>query len=293
MTDPPKLTIRQRVLAVLRGRKPDRIPLISRLDFWYNGLKYQGKLPAGYCDMPLAEIHRKTGFGHEEWFFPCALRLHGAELVIKHEGREIFRQTNPEVTNFPSLWGMAPSDRPGTTDIEIITPVGRLESRQKLLVESLESGAWRPMTVIHPIRDASDYHTCEYLLEHCEFVPRYSGYFQRENAIGEGGFLVPMLNRSPFQCLLLDGLGEINMFYALHDTRVQVERLMELMDEVNRYILNSLADFEVPYIEFCENVDASMANPLLFKNIYCRHTRLMPAFCTRRARSWARTSTAT
>src|SRR5512133_3124986 len=82
ITEPQKWTIRQRLLAVMEGRKPDRIPLISRLDFWYNGLKYQGKLPSGYSGLSLREVHRKTGFGQEEWSFPCALRLRGAQLVI-------------------------------------------------------------------------------------------------------------------------------------------------------------------------------------------------------------------
>jgi len=264
MTDHQRMTIRQRLLAVLQGRHPDRIPLISRLDFWYNGLKYQDKLPANYNDLSLADVHRRIGFGQEEWYFPCALRLREAELILRHERREIYHQTDPEVTNFPSLWGMIPSDRPGTTEIEIRTPVGRLIYRQQLLVESLESGAWRPLTVIHPIRDASDYRTFEFLLEHTEFVPRFAGYLERDAFLGEGGFLVAMLNRTPFQCLLLDGLGEINLFYALHDNPKPVERLLKLMDEVNRHIVYSLADFQVPYIEFCENLDASMANPRLF-----------------------------
>jgi len=274
MTDPQRWTVRQRLLAVLQGHRPDRIPLISRLDFWYNGLRYQGRLPAGYSDLTLAEIHRRTGFGQEEWYFPCALRLRGAELVLMHEGREIYHQTDPEVTNFPSLWGMIPSDRPGVTDIEISTPVGKLSYRQQLLVESLESGAWRPLTVAHPIREEEDFRTCEYVLEHSEFVPRYAGYFERDAGIGEGGFLVPMLNRTPFQCLLLDGLGEINLFYALHDSPDRIERLLGLMDEVNCHILNSLADFRAPYVELCENIDVSMANPRLFKKY------LLPAYQT-------------
>jgi hypothetical protein len=167
---------------------------------------------------------------------------------------------------------MVPSDRPGTTDIEITTPVGRLFSRQKLLIESLESGAWRPLTIIHPIREEVDFKTCEYLLEHCEFVPRFEKHFQRDSMIGEGGFLVPVLNRTPFQCLLLDGLGEMAMFYALHDSPGRVERLMALMDEVNSHTLQCLNDFQVPYIEFCENVDVSMANPRLFSQY------LLPAY---------------
>ena len=39
---------------------------------------------------------------------------------------------------------------------------------------------------------------------------------------------------------------------------------MGLMDEVNHHILQSMADFHVPYVELCENVDVSMANPRLF-----------------------------
>ena len=272
MPGPQDWTIRQRLLAVLQGRKPDSIPLISRLDFWYNGLKYQGKLPPSFSDLSLAEIHHQVGFGQEEWCFPCALRLRRAELILRCEGREIFHQSDPEVTNFPSLWGMVPSDRAGITDIEIKTPVGRLTYRQQLLVESLETGAWRPLTVLHPLREDGDYRTFEYLLEHCEFVPRYETYFQRAAGIGEGGFLVPMLNRTPFQCLLLDALGEINLFYALHDNPAPVARLLRLIDEVNRHILRSLDGFDVPYIEFCENVDASMANPRLFRQY------LLPAY---------------
>jgi hypothetical protein len=262
--DTQKITIRQRLLSVLQGRKPDHIPLISRLDFWYNGLKYQKKLPEKYQDLSLEEIHAQICFGQEEWYFLYRLRLLGAELTLTCEGEEIYHQTNPEVTNFPSLWGMVPSDRPGTTEIEIKTPVGTLFSQQKLLVESLESGAWRPLTTIHPIRNENDFIVCEYLLEHSEFVPAFSGYQKREKKIGENGFLVPMLNRTPFQCLLLDGLGEMNLFYALHDNPIRVERIFRLMDEVNRNILENLAEFNIPYVEFCENLDVSMANPKLF-----------------------------
>ena len=63
MVDLQPMTIRQWLLAVLQGRKPDPIPLISRLDFWYNGLKYQDKVPADYRDLSLADVHRRTGFG--------------------------------------------------------------------------------------------------------------------------------------------------------------------------------------------------------------------------------------
>jgi hypothetical protein len=67
-------TIRDRVLGVLEGRKPDRIPFIDRMDFWYRGMRIQGKVPEPFRGMSLPEIHRKIGFGQEDWFSPCAFK---------------------------------------------------------------------------------------------------------------------------------------------------------------------------------------------------------------------------
>jgi hypothetical protein len=167
---------------------------------------------------------------------------------------------------------MIPAERAGVTDIEMITSVGRLVFQQRLLPESLASGASRPLLTIHPLRGPEDFRTYEFILEHSEFVPRFEAYFQRQAQLGEFGYLVPMLNRVPFQGLLLDALGEIPFFYALHDQPTGVARLLALLDEQMADTLGQLADFQVPYVEFCDNIEASMTNPRLFSQ------RLLPAY---------------
>ena len=39
------MTDRERILAVLDGKPPDRIPWVPRLQLWYNARVAEGKLP--------------------------------------------------------------------------------------------------------------------------------------------------------------------------------------------------------------------------------------------------------
>jgi hypothetical protein len=210
-------------------------------------------------------MHQKVGLGQEEWFFPCALKLHQVEMIIRFNDQEILHETDPEVPNFPTLWGMVPAERAGVTDVEMITPVGKLSFQQRLLPESLASGASRPLMSRHPLQSPDDYHPFSFILEHSEFVSRFTGYFHRQAQLSESAYLVPMLNRVPFQGLLLDAFGEIPFFYALHDEPRVIVRLLTLLDEQMTDTLHHLADFPLPYVEFCDNIEASMTNPPLFR----------------------------
>ncbi len=72
--------------------------------------------------------------------------------------------------------------------------------------------------------------------------------------------------------MLLEYIGELNLFYALYDNPAQVQRLLELLDEQMLEILNQLAGFAWDYVEFPDNLHSLMTNPKLFAQ-YC-----LPAF---------------
>ena len=57
------MTNRERLLAIMDGRPPDRIPWIPRLLLWYNAHKKAGTLPARYRGMTLRQIERDLGVG--------------------------------------------------------------------------------------------------------------------------------------------------------------------------------------------------------------------------------------
>lgn len=95
--------MRQRVLAVLEGKKPDRLPFIDRIDFWYKGRSQVGKLPMEFQGMTLPEVHKRIGMGHQDWDYPYAIKYRKLEIILTLEGETIFHEVDPEITNFPTL----------------------------------------------------------------------------------------------------------------------------------------------------------------------------------------------
>lgn len=260
----PQSPIRQRVLDVLNAKKPDHVPFLDRMDFWYKGLRYQGKIPAPYTGQSLFDIHKTIGFGQEDWMWPVEFKFRTVEMVMSCEGQEIFHEYEPEVTDFPTLWGMVPTDRAGVTTTELIMPAGRLTVQHEISIESVISGTTRSHIITRPIRSEEDYRVYEYLIEHMEVRPRFQVFMQREEALNGFGFLVPMITRMPFQCLLYDAIGEVDLFYALHDSSGPVDRLLDVLDKQVLRVLEALADLSVPLVEFPDNLEGAMTNPRLF-----------------------------
>jgi len=57
------MTTRQRLLAILDGRSPDRIPWVPRLLLWYNARRATGTLPPEWEGLSLREVERSLGCG--------------------------------------------------------------------------------------------------------------------------------------------------------------------------------------------------------------------------------------
>jgi hypothetical protein len=217
--------------------------------------------------MTLDELHRAVGVGRLKFTVPFKYRLAGVELHATFNGEELTRQTDPVVENFPGLWDLVPTDRAGTTHTELITPVGRLSLTHMLLEEGVYNGT-DPYLKEHLVKDEADLQVVEYILERAEFVPAFEKIKTEEAQLGEGGLLVPLLQRIPFQQVLLEYFGEMNLFYALHDNPPMVRRLLDLLDRQLLAAIERLADLNVPYVEFPDNLHGLMTNPNLFRE-YC------------------------
>jgi hypothetical protein len=66
----------------------------------------------------------------------------------------------------------------------------------------------------------------------------------------------------------LEYLGEVHLFYSLHDYPELVRRLMRSLDRHMLMALESLAALDIPYVEFPDNLHGLMTNPKLFRE-YC------------------------
>jgi hypothetical protein len=279
-TNAQKMSIHERVEAVLRGEKPDRLPFIDRLEVWHRALTRAGELPEQYRDMPLTEIHRRVGMGQEVYMVPYALKMRGVEVITRFNGEVIFHESEPVMEFFCGLSEHVRSDVAGITEIELITPVGRLCNRHELLPDNIQSGT-EPYTKEHLIKQQEDYRIAEYIIEREEFIPCFEKVAQENQRLGGIGFVVPMMPRVPFQQVLLEFVGEIPLFYALKDHLKQVERLIKVLDVQMTDIIHKMAGLETLFIEFPDNLHGLMTNPRLFEKYslpyYQRYCQILHA----------------
>ena len=262
-----KLSIHDRVQAVLQGMQPDRLPFIDRMEIWYKSKCWSGSLPAKYHEMSLNEIHQSVGIGRQKFTAPYAFKLRNIEVVCTFENEIIFRDFEPVTEYFPAQWApdQIPRDKAGTTTIEYVAPVGKLSLAYEVAESMVTMGGVEPYLTHHLIKGEEDYRTAEYIIEHTEIIPQFDKIREDQHELGDNGFVVPCLHRIPFQQALLEYLGEVPLFTALYDSPQQLNRLIHLLDQQLMEILRQMADLPSIYVEFGDNLDGAMTNPKLFK----------------------------
>ena len=260
-------SMRQRALAVLRDEMPPRLPFITRLETWYKSHVRTGTLPERFRGMTLDELHAATAIGRLKFSSPVALCLHGVDVRAWFNGEQVYHAFEPVVENFPGMWDVVPTDRAGETITELITPRGRLSLRAKLLPENVRTGT-DPYLAQHLLQQDDDFSILEYILDRAEVVPQYQKIRDDEAQVGEHGLVVPLLYRIPFQQVLLEYLGEVPLFRALHDRPAPVRRLLEQLDRQMMQLIDAVASLDVPYVEFPDNLHGPMTSPPLFRE-YC------------------------
>jgi hypothetical protein len=261
------MTMHDRVLAVLHGQKPDHLPFVDRLEIWHKHHVRAGTLPAEFTGMSLTDVHRAVGIGRQKFVHCYGLKLHGVRLTATFEGEPMVCETDPVVEEFPLMSHLAVDDRPGVTSIELSTSSGRLRVQHEILASMIADGTATYLKE-HLVKDESDFRTVEAILERAEYVPYYERIYRLEEEIGGFGYVIPTVQRIPFQQLLLEYLGETALFYALYDDPQPVKRLLQVLDEHMMEILGCLKDFRRAYVEFPDNVTGLMTNPKLFAE-YC------------------------
>lgn len=244
------MTNRERLLAILDHKSPDRIPWIPRLQLWYDARRAEGTMPERFRGMSLREVERALRLGNPA----RAGRLY----------RERFT-ADLDVVAY----------RDGDTDVvEYRTPYGTAESR-RLKSAELTGYTERGLDLTHPITQEKDYDVWEYVVEHTYYEPIYESYLAYDREVGSDG--LPLVSAGaggnsltasgdcPFHHFLLYLAGYNQAYYELNDRTERVERLMRVMTDCDRerlwpIIANSPARLILHGVHF----DSQMTPPELF-----------------------------
>jgi hypothetical protein len=235
------VTNRERLLAILDGRPPDRIPWIPRLQIWYDAARLSGTLPAAYRQMSLREVERQV--------FGGTAARDGVIYRTRLEGVEVRTRQLSEME----------------TLTEYVTPVGTVSTRLRG-TQRLRQHAIQDAQVEFMLKGPDDYPVVEYLIEHTQYTSAYEEYQQYEQATGDDGY--PMVNCGdcPFHHWMRALVGYDQAFFHLNDHANLVERLVVLLaDRYKETVWKHMLDSPARLLMHGHHLSSQMTPPPLFE----------------------------
>jgi uroporphyrinogen-III decarboxylase len=231
---------RERLLAIMGGGTPDRIPWIPRLQIWHTAHTRLGTLPESLRGLSRRQIEATLGMGD-----PARDgRVFAAEQTGDVEVSQ--RQEGP------------------LTVTTCRTPVGtvRSASRTSTELEALGIGA---LEVEHMVKQPGDLAVVEYLVEHTHYRPTYEEYHAYEAAVGEHGYPMVSAGDCPFHYFLQKLAGYQQAYYLIADCPDEVEHLLTTMEEVEReYLWPVVAGSPAQLILHGYHFDSTLTPPPYF-----------------------------
>jgi hypothetical protein len=234
------VTNRERLLAIMAGESPDRIPWIPRLQIWYNAHMKQGTLPAQFEGMSLRQVERELGMG-------TAAR-DGRIFTLQQRG-------DIEVTR---------CEEGPTVLTTYRTPAGEVTSRYRSS-EDLDRVGIGALEVEHMIKGPEDFAAVEYMVTNQFYEPDYEAYRVYDEEIGDEGYPMTQVGDVPFHHFLQKLAGYERGYYLLADYPEKVEHLIGLMEELERERQwPVIADSPARMILHGVHFDSSMTPPQYF-----------------------------
>ena len=199
---------RQRLLAILAGRPPDRVPWIPRLELWYRARQLSHSMPEKWEGWTLRDIERDLGLGTPA--------RNGSIFQVEHRGVEIAerREGGKLITEYRTPVGMVRSVTVYTPDLDAQGLPGRVAE--------------------FPLKGPADYRVWEWIVEHTHYVADYDAYRAYDAEIGDDGLPMVSVGDVPFHEFAQRLAGYEYAYYQLADHRTEVEHLLAVMHEVQR-----------------------------------------------------------
>jgi hypothetical protein len=229
------MTPRARILALLKGERPDQVPWFGDLDYWASALIAQRTKPDGFKESAeYIQWHRSLGVGfYLQGYFPFRAVLDLQERLW-HEGSRRYR--------------------------ELVTPHGNLRECWEYLPDS-----YAEAPVEHLVKSERDLPALRYVYTHTSWEPDYDYAYRRLEQIGDQGILLCYLPKSPFMHLVALEAGIAAVTFAEAADPDEFAGTLAVMkssfDKAARISVRSPAEV----LMIPENLSAEMIGPRYFE----------------------------
>jgi hypothetical protein len=229
------MTPRERILALLKGNRPDQVPWFGDLDYWASALIAQGQKPAGFKESAeYIQWHRSLGVGfYLQGYFPYRAILDLQERTW-HEGSRRFH--------------------------ELVTPEGNLRECWEYLPES-----YAEAPVEHLVKSEEDLPALRYVYSHTFWEPDYGFARQRQAQIGDQGILLCYLPKSPFMHLVALEAGIAAVTFAVAAAPDEFAETLAVMRTAFDKAARIAVECPAEVLMIPENLSAEMIGPRYFE----------------------------
>ncbi len=227
------MTERERILTLLSGKQPDRVPWFGDLSYWTPYLRATGNMSARYGSEDYT-LHRDLGVGfYLQGYFPF---------------KEVRKNCTEEETR-----------RGDTVTKKITTPVGVLTSKSVYLPDSY---TWAVSE--HFVKDVEDLKIVRSLYENTEYVPDYAEAQSRFAKIGDNGVVLCYLPKSPFMEMTAILSSIEHLSYIISDEPDEFADTLAVMENAHDKAAQIALDSPAECLMIPENLSSEVVGKSFF-----------------------------
>jgi len=231
------MTERERLLMVLRGETPDRVPWFADLGHWFraeSGTQWN-LFSISNCTKEMADLHREVKAG---WYI---------EVGSLHE--EYYED---DVTREKEICGDRAIER-------YITPIGEISMIRK----------WNPISfswdiIKLMIENIQDLEILLYAVERRKFRPKFENWEHIEKIGGDVGLGFPSIPYTGLGVLISYYMGIENTIYAIYDEPELIGKYIKIHNEKQMELVDLYCNSPAPHILHGDNLSGDVQPPDLF-----------------------------
>lgn len=238
------MTERERLLHVLKGETPDRVPWFADLGHWFRAESGQqwDLFKVNNCTEEIAELHREVKAGwyievgslHEEYYEDDVVR---EKEIIGDRAIEKFLTRHGEI-RMERKWN----------------PVSYSWDITKLMVE-----------------DLNDLKILLYATERRKFRPKYENWQRIEEVGHDIGLGFPSLGYTGLGSLMSYYMGVQNTIYALFETPDLMKHYIDTFNRKHLELVDLYCQSPAPHLIFTDNLSGDVQPPDLFREYSFTH----------------------
>ncbi|HUX94951.1 MAG TPA: uroporphyrinogen decarboxylase family protein [Bacteroidales bacterium] len=230
------MTVRERILTILKGEQPDQVPWFGDLDYWANSLVKRGLKPKDFIlSDDYIKWHKELGVGfYLQGYFPYKQIISNCCIKDWREGNKHFKLIETPVGSVRECWEYVPN-------------------------------SYCDAPVEHFMKSETEIPIMKYIYGNTRFEPDYDQAYLRKKQVGDQGVVLCYLPKSPFMHLLALEAGVMAVTLSALTAPDEFSDLLNTMKKAFDQAAQIAVDSPAEVLMIPENLSSEMVGPDLFE----------------------------